>query len=113
MESASSGGTSGSPVFLYRGSLQPNAYALFKLAGVMTGQSATVRPAVSVPDGGAIPASVANAGLAGIAVPPAARDPLRPGAPGPANEKPAAPPLRGRLPPPPPRPFLTPRGAPG
>ncbi len=66
MESASSGGTSGSPVFLYRGSLQPNAYALFKLAGVMTGQSATVRPAVSVPDGGAIPASVSNAGIAGI-----------------------------------------------
>ena len=66
MESASSGGTSGSPVFLYRGSLRPNAYALFKLAGVMTGQSATVRPAVSVPDGGAIPASVSNAGIAGI-----------------------------------------------
>ena len=35
-------------MFLYRGSLQPNAYAIFKLAGVMTGQSATVRPAVSV-----------------------------------------------------------------
>jgi len=66
MESASFGGTSGAPLFFYQGSLQPNAYVRFKLAGVMTGQSATVRPAVPPPEGGAIPASVANVGITGV-----------------------------------------------
>ena len=66
MESASFGGTSGAPVFFYQGSLQPNAYVRFKLAGVMTGPSGNVRPAVPVPEGGTIPASVANVGITGV-----------------------------------------------
>jgi len=65
MESGSIG-NSGSPVFFYRGSLQPNAYALFKLAGVMMGASQHVRPGVPVPEGNAIPASVSNTGIAAL-----------------------------------------------
>ena len=66
METASYGGNSGSPVFFYAGTNQPNVYSLFTLAGVMMGSFLDVRPIVGIPQSNLVPGSQSNIGIAAV-----------------------------------------------